>query len=156
MNLLRAYGTPVDIENFYIPPGDFWIGVNGPHPSSMHVQAGVFVSFRRRGRPRNNPWWWEYVYAILDSKDRLVLHAYNYNYLGMPLSPPRGVRWNWRARNEDVLWIESLREVIMGERREYVRRVTEDWDASNGAFYHSHGFVRNGLRKDFELPPHRF
>ncbi len=40
------------------------------------------------------------------------------------------------------------------ERERYVRRVIELWDASKMVFYHSHGFVRNGLRPYFDLLPY--
>ncbi|KUJ08590.1 uncharacterized protein LY89DRAFT_788948 [Mollisia scopiformis] len=85
----------------YIPPGRFWIGLNVPDKRCVPLGAGVFIGFRRLGRPEKNPWWWECVYARLDKRGHLYLHAYNYNYSGMPLTSRKNYRS--RARTQNVI-----------------------------------------------------
>ncbi|KAL2066547.1 hypothetical protein VTL71DRAFT_2618 [Oculimacula yallundae] len=153
VNYLRGDGTPIPSATFFIVPGDFWIeSEKNPHPDHIFLQAGVFVGFRRKGRLQKNAWWWECVYANLDKRGRVVLRAYCYNYLGMPLT--RGPKWRCQVREGDVLWIESSRGRSAEERRVYVESVVEGW--SGRTDYHTHGFMRNGLRKDFDVPPYRF
>ncbi|KUJ08591.1 uncharacterized protein LY89DRAFT_741943 [Mollisia scopiformis] len=136
-----------------VPPGPFWIGVNVQDSRCMPLSAGVFVGFRRNGRPQKNPWWWECVYAKLDKRGRVFLHAYNYNYLGMPLTPLDNYRF--RPKQRDVIWIASLATATRQQIQKYVTQGTQHWD-DKGVLYHGHGWVRNELRAAFFLPPYRF
>ncbi len=82
---------------------EFWIGLHGLG-EDMFKEADVFVGFRRKRSPQQNPSWCEIVYVRPDKKGRLVLQAYNYNYVGMPFTPRKSDS-SWRVKVEDELWI---------------------------------------------------
>ncbi|KAF7938359.1 hypothetical protein BELL_0191g00110 [Botrytis elliptica] len=129
--------------------------VAGPHQNeeSTGVLLGVFVGFRRVRRDKWNPWWWEVVYARLDKRDRALLHAYNYNYLGMPLSAvKKGKGTSWKCRTNDIIWVEALEHMTMEERTEWIG----DQVRRPAASYHNHCADFNELRCAFNLPPFYF
>lgn len=92
--------VPIPPDKMGIMPGYFWLG-RRMYYEQVPLQAGVFVGFRRSRRPQLNPWWWEVVYAKLNGNGKLMLQAWNYNYLGMPLSALKN--WSWRAKESDVI-----------------------------------------------------
>ena len=75
--LWPAFSCFQRLENmlYYIPTGVFWIGLHGDarEKQALPMRAGVFVGFRRKGRPQKNPWWWEVVYAVQDGTSYCTL-----------------------------------------------------------------------------------
>lgn len=129
--------------------------VAGPHQNAnfQGVLLGVFVGFRRVKRDRWNPWWWEVVYARLDKRGRAILHAYDYNYLGMPLTAvKKGKGTSWKCRTNDIIWVEALENMTMQERTQWVG----DQVSRPAASYHTHCKDFNELRCAFDLPPFYF
>lgn len=120
--------------------------------TQLPYEPGIFVGFRRKGRPQLNLWWWEVVYAKSDG-DRLSLHAYNYNLFVMPLTSLK--RSSWQVRQTDILWIAELKDATDEERYEYVKNAWKKWTGSY-APYDMHRFARNGLRTWVNLLPYRF
>ena len=134
------------------PAGLFWFG-KGKYQIQPPYEAGVFAGFRRKNREQLSSWDWEAVYARLDKRDRVDLRAWEYNYLRMPLSTLD--EWTQRVAAADVIWIEGLEDASREQREEYVKETIRMWNAL-GHEYHGHGWVRNGLRSSFNLPPFQF
>jgi hypothetical protein len=84
--------------------------------------------------------------------DRLVLKAYNYNYL---LQPVRGRKrktgTHWRVRNEDMIWNANFQPLTQAQRVAAVVNEIVVWDGANPGDYGLHGAFRNALRAQFRV-----
>lgn len=129
-------------------PGPFW---NGKH-DFMPGQAGVFVGFRNKNRPKLDANFWEVVYAkIVNGKCQF--HAYDYSYLGVPLTPRRGA--TWQAKEKDIIFVAALQGSTMAAKVAFVQAQYAVWNAAVGLSpYLEHRDHRNLMRVAFEQPPY--
>lgn len=142
----------------FIPIGEFWIGLHGNsmQKQAIPTNAGIFVGFRRKYRPQNNPWWLEVVYTKQDVNGHLVLQAYSYNFLGMPLTPiSRNHGWFWRVKYCEVIWLGPFENLTKEGREGYVEHQQRIWGPGGGSRLSS-WIPKKWAETKFDLPPYQF